>query len=146
MSLYERIQGDLTESMKAKREPDRTVLRSIVAALKNAEIESRKPLDDAAMTAVLTKQLKQRQEAADAATERPEMAERERTEAAVISRYLPEPLSEAAVAELVDAAVTETGAAGPSDIGKVMGVLKPKTVGRADQGTVARLVKERLSA
>ncbi len=144
VSLYERVQADLTEAMKAKREPERTVLRSMVAAFKNAEIESGKPLDDTAVTAVLSKQLKQRQESAEAAAERPEMAKQEQHEAEVISRYLPEPLSDEALTELVDAAIAATGAAGPSDIGKVMGALKPKTAGRADQGTVARLVKERL--
>ncbi|MEX2209303.1 MAG: GatB/YqeY domain-containing protein [Patescibacteria group bacterium] len=146
MSLYERIHDDLTGAMKTRREPERTVLRSVVAALKNAEIESGKPLDDTAVTAVLSRQLKQRQEAAEAAAARPEMAEQEQREAEVISCYLPEPLSDEALAELVDAAVVATGAAGPSDIGKVMGALKSKTAGRADQGTVAKLVKERLGA
>lgn len=146
MSLLERVQADLTAAMKAKQEPERTVLRSLSAALKNAAIESGGELDDAKAAAVVAKQLKQREESAEAAKDRPELADRERAEAEVIKRYLPEQLSEAEIDRAVDEAVKETGASGPGDIGKVMGVLKAKTAGRADQGAVAGKVKERLGA
>lgn len=146
MSALDRIQADLTAAMKAKQEPERTVLRSLSAALKNAAIEAGGELDEAKEAAVIAKQLKQREESAEAAKDRPEMAEQERAEAAVIKRYLPEQLSEAEVAAAIDAAVADTGASGPGDIGKVMGALKPKIAGRADQGAVAAKVKERLGA
>lgn len=146
MSVLERIQTDLTAAMKAKQEPERTVLRSLSAALKNAAIEAGGELDDAKEASVIAKQLKQREESAEAAKDRPEMAERERAEAEVIKRYRPQQLSDEEIAAAVEAAVSETGASGPGDIGKVMGSLKAKTAGRADQGLVAAKVKERLGA
>jgi uncharacterized protein len=146
MSLLERVQTDLVTAMKAKQEPERTVLRSLSAALKNAAIEAGGDLDEAREAAVIAKQLKQREESAEAAKERPEMAKQERAEAEVIKRYLPEQLSEAEINAAVETAVIETGASGPGDIGKVMGALKAKTAGRADQGAVAAKVKERLGA
>ena len=146
MAILERIQSDLTAAMKAKQEPQRTVLRSLSAALKNASIEAGGELDDAKEAAVIAKQLKQREESAAAAKERPELAEREHAEAEIIKRYLPEQLSDDEVDAAVAAAITETGASGPGDIGKVMGALKAKTAGRADQGAVAAKVKERLGA
>ncbi len=146
VSLTERIQADLIAAIKGKREPERTLLRSLTAALKNAEIEAAGPLNDTQATAVLVKQAKRREEAATAAAGRPELAARERDEAVIIARYLPEPLSSDELAPLVDEAIRETGAASPADMGKVMGALKEKTAGRADQSSVAQLVKERLSA
>lgn len=146
MGILERIQSDLTSAMKAKQEPERTVLRSLSAALKNAAIEAGGELDDAKEAAVIAKQLKQREESAEAAKDRPEMAERERAEAGIIKRYQPEQLSDEEIDAAVEAAVKGTAASGPSDIGKVMGSLKAKTAGRADQGAVAAKVKERLGA
>ncbi|MEX2043416.1 MAG: GatB/YqeY domain-containing protein [Patescibacteria group bacterium] len=146
MGILERLQSDLTDAMKAKREPERTVLRSLTAALKNAAIESGGALDDAKEASVVAKQLKQREESAAAAKGRPELADRERAEAEIIKQYLPERLSDEEVDAAIDAAISETGAAGPGDIGKVMGALKGKTAGRADQGAVAAKVKERLGA
>lgn len=146
MGVLERIQSDLTAAMKAKQEPERTVLRSLSAALKNAAIESGGPLDGATEASVVAKQLKQREESAEAAKDRPELADRERAEAEIIKRYLPAQLSDEEVDAAIDAAVKETGASGPGDIGKVMGALKDKTAGRADRGAVAAKVKERLGA
>ncbi len=144
MSLLERITADSIAATKEKAEPDRTVLRSLIAALKNESIAAGSELDEAAAVAVLQKQLKQREEAAVSYESRPEMAERERAEAAVIERYLPEQMSEEDVAAEVDAIITETGAAGPQDIGKVMGALKAKLAGKADLGLAAKLAKEKL--
>ncbi|HEY8109051.1 MAG TPA: GatB/YqeY domain-containing protein [Patescibacteria group bacterium] len=146
MSLLERIQSDLVEAMRSKQEPDRTVLRSLSAALKNAAIEAGGDLDEAKGSAVVAKQLKQREESAEAAKDRPEMAAQERAEAEIIKRYLPKQLSDEEIDRAVEEAVAATSASGLADIGKVMGALKEKTAGRADQGKVVAKVKERLGA
>lgn len=144
MSLLERISTDSIAATKERTEPDRTVLRSLIAALKNEAIAAGGDLDAARETAVLQKQLKQREEAAAAYASRPEMAEQEQAEAAVIKRYLPELMSEDEVRAEVDAIIAETGAAGPQDIGKVMGALKAKLAGKADLGQAATMAKEKL--
>lgn len=146
VSLTERIAADLTAAMKAKAEPDRTVLRAVSAALKNAEIAAGQPLDETAALAVVDKQAKQRQETiAAAADTHPELAAQERAELAVLERYLPTRLTEAELAELVEAAIVATGASSPAEMGKVMGALKPQIAGRADGGAVAAAVKAKLS-
>lgn len=146
VSLTERIAADLTIAMKAKAEPDRTVLRAVSAALKNAEIAAGQPLDEPAVLAVVDKQAKQRQETiAAAADTHPELAEQERAELAVLERYLPARLTETELAELVEAAIAATGASTAADMGKVMGALKPQIAGRADGGAVAAAVKAKLA-
>lgn len=144
MSLLERITADSVTAMKEKTEPDRTVLRSLIAALKNEAIAAGGELDEAAEVAVIQKQLKQREEAAASYESRPELAAQEQTEAAVIKRYLPELMSEDEVRAEVDAIISETGASGPQDIGKVMGALKAKLAGKADLGQAAGIAKEKL--
>lgn len=144
VSVIEQIQADLKTAMIERQEPKRTVLRSLVAAVKNAEIATGATLSEEEVVRVVSKELKQREEAAAAATERPEMAAQETAEAEVIRAYLPQPLSEEELTSLIDAAITETGAATQSDIGKVMGQLKGKIAGRADGGHVAALVKSKL--
>lgn len=145
MSLKDTLTEDLTEAIKAKREPDRTLLRSLMAALHNQEISGGGELDDAQVLKVLSKQLKLRDESVAAAKDRPEMAAREQAEADLIKAYLPQPLSEAELAGLVIAAIKETGAAGPADMGKVMGAVGAKAAGRADGAALAALVKAQLS-
>ena len=142
--LKKRLTDDLATALKAGDESAKTVLRGLLSAVKNAEIEQGGELDEAAVTAVLAKQLKQREESAAAYESRPELAEAEKGEAAVIAKYLPEQMSDDELAGLVEAAVTETGASAISDMGKVMGALKPKLAGRADAGRVAAQVKARL--
>lgn len=146
MSLSDRIAADLTAAIKAKAEPDRTVLRGLSAAIKNAQIEAGTELDDASVLKVVEKQAKQRQETIAAAKEtRPDLAATEEAEAAVLATYLPEPLSEAELTALVEAAISETGAASAADMGMVMGALQPQIAGRADGKAVAGLVRSRLS-
>lgn len=146
MSLSDRIASDLTEAIKSKTEPNRTVLRGLSAALKNASIEAGSELDDAAVLKVVEKQAKQRQETIAATKDsRPELAAAEEAEAAVLAAYLPEPLSEAELTELVDGAIAQTGAVSPAEMGKVMGALQPQVAGRADGKAVAELVRSRLS-
>lgn len=144
MSLLERITADSITATKGRQEPDRTVLRSLLAALKNEHIAVGGALDEAAELAVIQKQLKQRAEAAASYASRPEMAAQEQAEAVVIKRYLPELMSATEVGAAIDAVIAETGASGPQDIGKVMGPLKAKLVGRADLGQVSGLVKQKL--
>jgi uncharacterized protein YqeY len=146
MSLSEQIAADLTEAIKAQTEPDRTVLRGLSAALKNAEIDNGGPLDDAAVTKVISKQVKQREETIAAAKDsHPDLAAKEQAEADLLAKYLPEQLTETELEQLVATAITETGASGPSDMGKVMGALKAQVAGRADGATVANLVKSKLA-
>lgn len=144
VSLKNRLEEDLTAAIKGQKEPDRTVLRSLAAAIKNAEIETGGELDEAALTKLLSKQLKQREESAEAYATRPELAEGEQAEAKVIAAYLPEAMGDDELAKLVDEAVAETGASSMADMGKVMGALNPKVAGRADGGKVAGLVKAKL--
>lgn len=144
MNLIDRIHADLKSAMINRQEPQRTLLRSLVAAIKNAEIASGNSLSEEEVIRVLSKELKQREEAAAAASERPEMAEQELAEADVIRVYLPQPLNESELSVLIEAAIAETGATSPSEIGKVMSLLKGKIAGRADGGHVAELVKSKL--
>ncbi len=142
----------ITDAVKqAMRAGDRTrlgTLRLLTAAIKQREVDERSELDDAAVTALLSKQVKQRQESIRQYEQagRDDLAERERAEIAVIQEFLPQPLSDAEVDELIDAAIREAGAASVRDMGKVMGVLRPRLQGRADMGTVSGRVKERLGA
>ncbi len=143
--LKERLNVDLAEAVKAKREPDRTVLRSLLAAVRNAEIQRGGELDEAGLTALLAKQLKQREESVSAYATRPELAAAETAEAGVIQVYLPEPLTDAELAQRIDEAIATTGATGPADIGSVMKSLQPKLAGRADAGVAAAQVKAKLA-
>lgn len=144
MSLTDRLQADLTAALKAKQEPQRTVLRSLLTAIRNAEIASGGVLDDAGVTAVLQKQLKQRRESATAYAARPELAAAEEAEAQVIATYLPEALSPEELTALVQQAITKTGADSAQDIGTVMAWLKPRLTGRAEGGVAAAEVKTQL--
>ena len=142
--LKGRIEADLAAAMKAKQEPDRTVLRSVLSAIHNQEIIAKADLDEAGVTDVLRKQVKQREEAAEAASSRPELQDKEKAEAAIIAKYLPTEMNDDELGKLVDEAIAETGASGMSDMGKVMGALKAKLAGRADPGKAAGLVKAKL--
>ena len=145
MTLQERIAADLLTAMKAKAEPDRTVLRAVSAALKNSQIAEGGELDEAAALRVIEKQVKQRQETIAAAKEsHPELAASEQAEMAVLQKYLPARLTDDELAKLIDEAISQTGAASPADMGKVMGALKSQVAGRADGATVANAVKSKL--
>ena len=145
-ALQQRLNDDLAAALKAKDEPTKTVLRGLLASVKNAQIASGGELGDAEVTAVLAKELKQREESAAAYASRPELVAGEQAEADIIRRYLPEPLTEEELGALVDETIAATGATSPADIGQVMGALKPKLAGRADSGAAAALVKEKLAS
>ena len=123
------------------------VIRLVNAAIKQKEVDERIELDDAAVLAVLEKMVKQRKDSVSQyeGAGREDLAAIERAEIVVIERYLPAKLDEAAIAAVIEAAIASTGAAGPADMGKLMGVLKPQLAGQADMGQVSALVKRRLA-
>ena len=146
--LKTRIQEEMKDAL---REGDRrrlSVIRLVLAAVKQREIDDQVELDDAGVVGVLNKMTKQRRDSIEQyrAAEREDLADQERYEVDVIATYLPAQLDEAAVAEAIDAAVAEAGATSMRDMGKVMGLLKSRLEGRADMGAVSAAVKARLGA
>ncbi len=147
MSLKAQLSQDMIAARKARDEVRKAALESILTAVKQREVDDRKELADAEILAIVEKLLKQRRESIAGYEQgaRADLAERERAEAAVLATYLPQQLSEAEIAAEVDGAIAAVGAAGPQDMGKVMGLLKTKLAGRADMGKVSAAVKGRLS-
>ena len=147
MSLKTQLTDDMKTAMKAGDKPRLAVIRLINAAIKQREVDERIELDDAAVLAVLEKMVKQRKDSVSQyeGAGREDLAAIERAEIVVIERYLPAKLDEAAIAAAIEAAIASTGAAGPADMGKLMGVLKPALAGQADMGQVSALVKRRLA-
>ncbi|GAA1913554.1 GatB/YqeY domain-containing protein [Nocardioides lentus] len=150
-ALKDRLRTDLTAAMKAREELRASTLRMALTAITNAEVagKSAKELSDAEVVDVLSSEAKRRREAATAFDEgdRPERAERERAEAGVLADYLPTPLTDEEVAAIVADAVVEAGAEGQGmkAMGRVMGLVAPRTKGRADGGVVAAEVKRQLA-
>ena len=147
MSLKDRINDDMKAAMRARETGRLGTIRLLLAAIKQREVDERITLDDAGITAVVDKMIKQRKDSISQfeAAGRTDLVEQESAELAVLTTYMPAQLSEAEVAEQVQAAVAETGAAGPQDMGKVMAVLKGKLAGRADMTAVSALVKAALA-
>ena len=147
MQLRQRLTDDMKAAMKAGDKARLGVIRLMLAAVKQREVDERIELDDAATLAVLEKMVKQRRDSVSqyAAAAREDLADVERAEIVVIEDYLPAKLGEAEVLAAIDAAIASTGAAGPGDMGKLMAVLKPALAGQADMGQVSALVKQRLA-
>jgi uncharacterized protein YqeY len=147
MTLRTLIQDDVKAAMKAKDAPRLSTLRLLTAAIKQREVDERIELDDAQVVAVIEKMIKQRRDsvAQYQAGGRQDLADQETFEIGVLSGYLPQQLSEAEIGAAVAAAIGEAGAAGPADMGKVMGLLKGRLAGRADMGKVSAQVKRALS-
>ncbi|GHH55787.1 GatB/YqeY domain-containing protein [[Pseudomonas] boreopolis] len=147
MSLKQRLTDDMKAAMKAGDKHSLGVIRLINAAIKQKEVDERIELDDAAVIAVLDKMVKQRKDSVSQyeGAGREDLAKVEREEIVVIERYLPAKLGEAEIAAAIQAAIAQTGATGPADMGKLMGALKPKLAGQADMGLVSRLVKQALA-
>ena len=147
MTLKQQLTDDMKAAMKSGDKVRLGVIRLINAAIKQREVDERIELDDPAVLAVLEKMVKQRRDSISQydAAGRLDLSRIERDEMAIIEHYLPAKLGEAEVVDAIDAAVLETGAAGPADMGKLMAVLKPRLAGRADMGDVSKLVKARLS-
>ena len=147
MSLKAQITEDMKAAMRAKEMDRLGTIRLLQAAIKQREVDERIELDDAAVLAVVDKMIKQRKDSISQfqAASRDDLVAKEQAELVVLSGYMPEQLSEAEVAAEVQAAVAQTGAAGPQDMGKVMGILKPALAGRADMTQVSARVKAALS-
>lgn len=147
MSLKTRINDDLKAAMRGGDARRRDALRLVLAALKQREIDERKTLEDADIVAVIDKMIKQRRDSISQFEKggRQDLADAEKFELGVLEAYMPRALSEPEIAAAVAAAVAETGAKAPSDMGKVMAMLKPQLAGRADLGKVSALVKQKLS-
>jgi len=146
MKIQDRLTEAMKVAMKAKDSLRLNAIRMARTALKNAEIELRGELDDAATVKVLSTLVKQRREAAEAYREtRPELADKEERELAVLQEFLPAQLSEDELAAMVDEAIAEGGAVSMKDLGAVMKLLTPRTTGRADGRVVSELVRKRLA-
>jgi uncharacterized protein YqeY len=146
MSLKDQIKDEMKIAMKAGNKPRLAVIRLMMAAVKQIEIDERKELNDAEVLAVIDKMNKQRRESIKQYEDanRQDLADIELAEVDVLKTFLPEPLSTDEVNALIDAAIESTGAAGMQDMGKVMGVLKPQLQGRADMGAVSGQIRARL--
>lgn len=144
--LFDKINADLVTAMKAKNEAATSALRMLKSALKYKEVDLKRELKDEEVVEVLAKQAKQRKESIEGFEKggRAEMVAKEKAELSLIEQYLPASLGDEELAKLIEEAIKTTGAAGPKDMGKVMGVLTPKIKGRADMGKVSGLVKSKL--
>ncbi|MCG9739567.1 GatB/YqeY domain-containing protein [Shewanella insulae] len=146
MSLVDQLKDQMKEAMRAKDKVRLGTIRMALAAIKQIEVDNRETLNDDQAIAVLTKMVKQRRDsiAQYEAAGRDELAQAEAGEIRVLETFLPKPLSEEEVAELVDATIQAVGASSMADMGKVMGALKPKVQGRADMASIGALIKAKL--
>lgn len=147
MSLKEKLIEDMKTAMKAGEKDRLGVIRLVNAAIKQREVDERIQLDDTQVLAVLEKMLKQRKDSVSQyeAAGREDLAAVERYEIGVIQAYLPAALSDTELDRLLAAAIAESGATGPKDMGKVIAALKPKVAGRADMGKLSERVKQKLA-
>ena len=147
MSLIGRIEEELTTAMRERDNARRDALRLILASLRGAEKDLMRPLSDDEELQVLQRERKKRLEAAEAfrAAGREEQAEKEEDELDVLEEYMPEPLSEEDLEEIVDDVIAEVGATSVRDLGRVMADVMPQVAGRADGSAVSQLVREKLA-
>ncbi len=147
MSLREQINDDLKTAMRSGETLRRDTIRLLTAALKQREVDERKTLSDVDVLAVIEKMIKQRRDSISQFEQggRQDLADKEKQELTLLQTYMPQAMAEDELAAAIAAAVTDTGAAGPADMGKVMAVLKPKLAGRADMGKVSAAVKAQLT-
>jgi uncharacterized protein YqeY len=147
VSLITTIEDEIKEAMKARDAERRDALRLIVNALKGSEKELQRPLSDDEELQVLQRERKKRVEAADAfrAGGREEQAATEERELAILEEFMPEPLSEDEIEEIIDDAIAEVGATSMADLGRVMADVMPQVAGRADGSSVSQIVREKLA-
>ena len=147
MSLKAQITEDMKTAMRAKDQARLSTIRLLQAAIKQKEVDERVELDDAMVVAIVDKMIKQRKDsiAAYEGAGRQDLADQEKAEIDVIKAYLPERMSAEEIASAVQAIVTEAGATGPGDMGKVMGIVKTRLAGKADMGQVSAAVKAALN-
>ena len=148
MSLKEKIKDDIKQAMRDKNESRLGPLRMLSAAIQRREVDERIQLDDAQVIAVIEKLVKQGRESIEQYVKggRQELADKESSEIAVFQSYLPQQLSEAEIDQLITEAIAATGASSVKDMGKVMGVLKPKLQGRADMSKVGGKIKAKFGS
>lgn len=146
--LKPKIQDDMKAAMKGGEKRKLGVIRLLMAAIKQREVDERIELDDTQILVVLDKMVKQRRDSITQyeAAGRTELAEQEAYEISILQEYLPQALSEDEVSAMVAEAIASTGAESMRDMGKVMGILKPKMQGRADMGAVSALIKKQLGS
>jgi hypothetical protein len=147
MTLETRIDDDWKTAMKAGERARKDALSLLRAAIKQKRVDEKIEIDDAAVIAVIEKMLKQRKDSITQyeAAQRQDLADVEKFEAAVLATYMPQGLSQAEIEAIVAAAVAASGAKAPSDMGKVIALVKPQVAGRADMGAVSKLIKAKLS-
>lgn len=149
MGLKETLRGNLTEAIRARDQLTSGTIRMVLSAITNEEVSGKeaRTLSEAEIITVLTREAKKRREAAEAflAAGRVDKAELERAEGEIIAQYLPAQMSEEEVKNLIAQAIAQSGAAGPADMGKVMGILKPQVAGKADGAIVSGLVRAALN-
>ena len=147
MALREQLNEDIKTAMKAREQEKLGALRLLLSEVKRKEVDERITLDDAGVIGVVEKMLKQRKDSISQFEKaaRQDLVDKEKFEVAVLEAYLPQQLSQAEIEAIVADAVAATGAKSAADMGKVMGVVKPKLAGRADMGKVSGLVKAKLT-
>jgi hypothetical protein len=148
ISLKERINEDLKGAMRAQDKPRVGVLRLVMAAIKQREVDERITIDDFTLLGILEKMIKQRRDSVVQYQNggREDLAKQENYEIGVIQAYLPQPLTEAELDALIDEVMQQTGASSMKDMGKVMTALRPQVLGKVDMSVVSTRIKARLSA
>ena len=146
--LREAIDSDLKEAMRNREALKRTVLRTMLSEIRNAEINSQTTLDDEGIISVLTKQVQQRKDSVEAyeAANREDLVAKETEEINIISVYLPEQLPQEEIEQIIDSAISQSGASSLDDMGKIMGLVMPQVRGRADGKIVNTIVTSKLRA
>lgn len=146
-ALKQQLTDDMKTAMRAKDKPRLGVIRLVLAAIKQREVDERIELDDTQVLAVLDKMVKQRRDSFTQFTDagRQDLADQEKFELGVLQDYLPAALSEAELDALITAAIESTGATSMKEMGKVMGVIRPQVQGRADMGAVSQKIKQKLA-
>jgi uncharacterized protein YqeY len=147
MNLETRIDDDWKAAMKAGEKAKKDALSLLRAAIKQKRVDEKIEINDAAIVAVIEKMLKQRKDSINQyeAAKRQDLADVEKFESSVLVGYMPQGLSAAEIEAIVAAAMTQSGAKAPSDMGKVIALVKPQVAGRADMGEVSKLVKAKLA-
>ena len=147
MSLKQQLTEDMKTAMRAKDAPRLSAIRLLQAAIKQKEVDERITVDDAAVMSIVEKLIKQRKDSIEqfAKADRNDLVDKEKAELDLLSGYLPQQMSDAELEAAVNAAIAESGAAGPQGMGKAMAVLRPRIAGRADMGKASAIVKQRLS-
>lgn len=147
MSLKEKLQDDIKAAMRAKEGDKLTTLRLITAAIKQKEVDERIELTDPAVLSILEKMIKQRKDsiAQFQLGGRQDLVDKEQAELALLMAYMPAQMSEADITQVIETAVLQANATGPQDMGKVMALIKPLLLGKADMGLVSQILKTRLA-